>query len=396
MASESSPSSSTCTSVDEFDESSGHLEFRKRKTKDDSYGRDFKIARGSQSKGESVSNWKIHKLDKLGLSYKNHTSNFQDFFKVVKKFGFGPLSEEKKSILESLTELIKKAMSKTSFNIRRKENAEYCKGELKSCIEVTEEIKPLWDNLVTEGKLTWYHTQILVHLLNFYEQFTLFLRTRCVANTCPPVEANYTALLASFVEIFLLRAKQGGEFKSIVNINGVPTSAAPALRLVNVGSLQDIERNLCLCVIAVVEVKRTAKRSGSSEKFDIHSALWDDVLAQHAGELLLEYQNTQYASKDCDTKVILGFICLETTLIFTWLELSDIHYADIKEGNLLQDDSKDEDEKEIKDKKESGKISYTKPYDYLLKEDREQILDFLYELAFQSEERFSASKKRKS
>ncbi|XP_062599291.1 uncharacterized protein LOC134260760 isoform X2 [Saccostrea cucullata] len=335
MASESS-CTSTCESVDEFDESCGHLKFRKRKTKDDYHGRDYKIARGSQSYsiGECVSNWKIERLDKLGLSYKNHTSNFKDFFKVVEKFGFGPLSEEKKSILESLTELTKKAMSKTSFNMTRKENTEYCKGELGSCIEVTEEIKPLWDSLVSKGELTWYHTQILVHLLNFYEQLTLFLRARCVTYTHPPVEANYRALLASFVKIFLLRAKQGEELRSTVNINGVPSSTAPALRLVNVGGLQDIERNLCLCVISV--------------------------------------------------------------LVFTWLELGDIHYADIKEGNLFQKDSTNRDEPEIQDKKESGEISYTRPYDYLLREDREQILEFLYELAFQSEEKLSARKKQKS
>ncbi|XP_062599290.1 uncharacterized protein LOC134260760 isoform X1 [Saccostrea cucullata] len=395
MASESS-CTSTCESVDEFDESCGHLKFRKRKTKDDYHGRDYKIARGSQSYsiGECVSNWKIERLDKLGLSYKNHTSNFKDFFKVVEKFGFGPLSEEKKSILESLTELTKKAMSKTSFNMTRKENTEYCKGELGSCIEVTEEIKPLWDSLVSKGELTWYHTQILVHLLNFYEQLTLFLRARCVTYTHPPVEANYRALLASFVKIFLLRAKQGEELRSTVNINGVPSSTAPALRLVNVGGLQDIERNLCLCVISVV--KRSVRRSGSPERFDIHSALSDDILAQHAGELLLEYQNTQYASKDCDSKVMLGIICLETTLVFTWLELGDIHYADIKEGNLFQKDSTNRDEPEIQDKKESGEISYTRPYDYLLREDREQILEFLYELAFQSEEKLSARKKQKS
>jgi hypothetical protein len=48
----------------------------------------------------------------------------------------------------------------------------------------------------------------------------------------------------------------------------------------------------------------------------VYSAVPEDLLAQHAGSLLLEYPNTQYASRDRETKVIQGVICMETQ-VFT-------------------------------------------------------------------------------
>ncbi|XP_048753359.2 uncharacterized protein LOC125664581 isoform X2 [Ostrea edulis] len=457
---------------------------RKRK-KDDCCGTCHKISKSVKSteEHERVSDWKIYKLDKIGLSYKSQSSTVDDFFRTVEKFGFGPLSDEKREVSLSLTRLTKEIMTDTSFNMTRKENAAYCIGELEKCVEVTREIKPVWGKLVTEGQLSWYHAQSLVYLLNFYEQLTLFLRARSMVTAHPPVKANYTALLSSFVHIFLLKAKQGAELRCVTSIEGEPTSAVPDLRLVNIGSMQDIERNFTVCVINVVEVKKTRRRGDSLEGCDICSAVWDDLLARHAGCLLLEYPNTQYASKDCDTKVIQGIICMETQLIFTWLEVSDVHYADIKEGNVsekmrdtprgrsadikegnvsekmrdtprgrsadikegnvsekmrdtprgrsadikegnvsekmrdtprgrsagikegnvsekmkdtLRGRSADIKEGNVSEKMRDtprgrrGMISYTRPYDYLLKDDREQILEFLYRLGLQSEGKSTA------
>jgi hypothetical protein len=58
------------------------------------------------------------------------------------------------------------------------------------------------------------------------------------------------------------------------------------------------------------------RRRESGEKFDVYSAVGEDLLAQHAGSLLLEYPNTQYACRDQDSKVIQGIICMETQ-VFT-------------------------------------------------------------------------------
>lgn len=68
-------------------------------------------------------------------------------------------------------------------------------------------------------------------------------------------------------------------------------------------------------ILVYLKVKKTRRRGDSLEGCDICSAVWDDLLARHAGCLLLEYPNTQYASKDCDTKVIQGIICMEMQVL---------------------------------------------------------------------------------
>jgi hypothetical protein len=155
MASDSSYSQpSTSRSLDEWESDvitspRKNTKPRKRKrAEDDCCGIYSEI---SDVQYKSVSDWKICKLDRICLSYKRQSSIFDDFFRLVGKFGFEPLADEMREVLNSLTRLTKN----TSFNVRRIENKAYCVGELEKCVEVTREIRTVWNKLMTERRLSW-------------------------------------------------------------------------------------------------------------------------------------------------------------------------------------------------------------------------------------------------
>lgn len=213
-----------------------------------------------------------------------------------------------------------------------------------------------------------------------------------------------------------------------MTIKGVKSSSDPDLRAtVPVSSFGRISSVL---VINVEEMKPDYKHRVPAGPFQITEAVQHRVLEQHASQLLLDFKMSVFA----DIGAIFGIICMRTSLIFTCLKMSWKHYELIKmhgedvtkKGMAFEEDDeevenerkrlctrKEEEESESKrlctrneeseskrqctrkektskdsktkerneaKTKQSGTVFYTTPYDYLVKEDRQQITEFLFRL----------------
>lgn len=258
---------------------------------------------------------------------------------------------------------------------------------------------------------------------------------RTLAKEKPITEQSYTELCCKFLEIFLLNVRSGAMEKSVMMIKGVRNSSVPDLRLtLPVPSISSFGQTSSVVVIGVVEVKPDYDETVHSESFQIVKAVKNKILGQHAGELLLDLKMSVLA----EIGAIFGIICMRTNLIFTCLKMSWKHYESIKmygedvtikgmtfdeeeEEEEEEDDEKEEEEEKTKEKNEktlskakthqvqsvntsenldpkiverkevpknerrSGTIFYTRPYNYLIKDDRNQIKEFLFWLGVQVE-----------
>lgn len=357
----------------------------------------------------NVSNWTLSRVKDYGLHYENKISPFSDFYDIFKacdgknESGFiFPLEGEEKTLLETLVDQTNLMIdqygvegedpmmwrSKTLFNwVRLKKN---CKEAAKNLIQNIPTRNPLLQE-------SHFALKRFYHALNdhFQERIENYNSSTEVTKEC------YTDLLSKFLEVFLLTPRRGMR-KSVLEITGKTESSVPDLRLTN-----DTAMNLF--VIEVVEIKQVLCNLDESVPFDINKSVDDRVLGQHAKELLIDYQKTSFG----DLEAAFGIICMQTSIIFTCLRMSLMHYANIQQYgtdlvyreikgddsfHMLKDESEEREEdfnyKKSKRRKvmpenatvdetdnearNSGAIFYTKPYNYLVSRDRRQIMDFLF------------------
>ncbi|XP_062613969.1 uncharacterized protein LOC134275714 [Saccostrea cucullata] len=156
----------------------------------------------------------------------------------------------------------------------------------------------------------------------------------------------------------MLSPQPGKSNKRNQVLGGVPITSIPDLRVVCYGQFP-----LTLGVVTVKEEKLTMPCD-----LDVYSAeeIPADALGQHAGEMLLEYEYSLFE------EAVFGILCFRTKLIFTFLKLSDEHFHSI----LNHKDHCDICARSI--------IYYTRPYDYLIREQREAILELLFWLGLQT------------
>lgn len=364
--------------------------------------------------------WTLSRVKDYGLHYENKTSPFSDFYDLFKACdgkndsGFiFPLEGEEKTLLETLVDQTNLMIdqygveredpmmwsSKTLFNwVRLKKN---CK----------EAVKNLTQNIPTRNPLlqeSHFALKKFYHAMNdhFQERIENYNSSTEVTKEC------YTDLLSNFLEVFLLTPRRGMR-KSVLEITGKTESSVPDLRLTN-----DTAMNLF--VIEVMEVKQVQCNLDESVPFDINKELNDRLLGQHARELLINYQKTSFG----DLEAALGIICMQTSIIFTCLKMSLVHYANIQQYGtdlvsreikgddsfrMLKDESDEREEEGFnykkskrrkvvleqatedendKEARNSGTIFYTKPYNYLVSKDRRQIMNFLFWIGINSRRNF--------
>lgn len=391
---------------------------RQRSSADPSWS-PFESDKEEKRKLRSVSSWTLSRVKDYGLHYENQTSSFSDFYDLFKACGgkidsgfISPLEGEEKTLLHTLVDQTNLMIDK--YGVEQDDPMMWSSKSLFNWVKLKknckEAAKNITQNITTRDPLlqeSHFALKKFYHALNdhFQEKIENYNSSTEVTEEC------YTDLLSKFLEVFLLTPRRGMR-KSVMEITGRTESSMPDLRLT-------IDTAMNLFVVEVVEVKRVQCNLDESVPFDINKSLNDRVLGQHAGELLIDYQKSCFG----DLEAAFGIICMQTSIIFTCLKMSLVHYANIQQYGtdlvsremkvddsfqLLKDESDEEEEvfnvkkskrrkvvseKATEDKTEnkarkSGTIFYTKPYNYLLSKDRKQIMEFLFWIGINSRRNF--------
>ncbi|XP_071140806.1 uncharacterized protein [Mytilus edulis] len=199
----------------------------------------------------------------------------------------------------------------------------------------------------------------------------------------PTSKHLYTGMVGALARMCYLQDELGSVYQSEMRINNVDVISSPDLRLK--GTLlnteeEDLSQQISHLVVSVIELKhnsdskepvykhKTRSENGCSdtnEDIAIHqlSFLHSAALGQHAGELLLEWQDS------CFNPYMPGMIVSGTKVVMTLLHITQDHVNRLKNGwDLVPDEDK-------------ATIHYGKPLDLLVKEDRDILLETLFKLS---------------
>lgn len=390
---------------------------KKKKQQSTSSDTDYNWDSKPSRKKTHVSSWTKETAEGYGLFYEKDASRFTDFYdlfgscKGKSRYGFiYPLNGEDKKLLDSLVEQTDEMIEK--YGVEMETGWEWTVAAdwpfvWTKCCDAVRVLNEIGRPSVYSGN----HMRCYAALVNFYKALKDYVQEemwRSSSSTQSDVpEGTYTELCSKFFEIFLLTSRRGEFRKSVMMIKDIPTSSIPDLRL----TLSTFSPPSLFVVEVVDEIQKSAL--ANSVPFDIHQALDNRVLGQHAGELLLDFQLSAFR----DLQAVFGIICMQTSLIFTCLKITTKHYQYIHDfgedvvikgmevddsSGLIKSISDDEDEKGEnknyektrqhqekktsattdstmeKDLRKSGTIFYTKPYNYLISKDRKDLMEFLF------------------
>ncbi|CAC5363726.1 unnamed protein product [Mytilus coruscus] len=198
-------------------------------------------------------------------------------------------------------------------------------------------------------------------------------------------EASFTYLFMKFTEICFLSPEIGEGDKTNLWIRNKKVGCLPDVHYWQQSSIPN--RNV---LMMLAEFKSTALKTSEdtveSEEFSstedisttdstststsyhkkpekspwIHSKIHPDVLAQFGHEMLAECHNSIFVPET------LGIMCMKTKIIFSYLQLSNKHYRDLKgyEPGAVEN--------------MCSHIQYTQIFDIMEAEDRNQLLDVFF------------------
>ncbi|XP_061170745.1 uncharacterized protein LOC133180192 [Saccostrea echinata] len=359
-----------------------------------------------------VSSWTLDKAEANGLFYEKETSEFSDFYEMFSsckgknRYGFiHPLEGEEKTLVDSLVAQTSEMIDKHGVEMTTGWDwtvAADWPFVWRKCCDAVKILNETCRPMVSKGE----HIRSFAGLINFYRTLKEHVQEEMWrSNSYTPSEIPeeaYSELCSKFLEIFLLLSRRGGIRKSVMKIKDITVTSTPDLHL----TLPTFSTP-SLFVINVAKV-RTCPLSDCA-LFDIHQAIDNNILGQHAGELLLDFQHSCFR----DLQAVFGIICIKTSVIFTCLKISTKHYQCIKDygedvvmkgidadsSSDIQEDSSLEEGNESdvefchtkgmklsgsektnikKHSNKSGRIFYTRPFNYLVSADRREIVEFLF------------------
>ncbi|CAC5401744.1 unnamed protein product [Mytilus coruscus] len=191
----------------------------------------------------------------------------------------------------------------------------------------------------------------------------------------PTAKHMYTGVVGAFARMCFSQDELGNVYDSEMCIKNVDVVSRPDLRfkgtLLNTDE-DDLSQQLSQLVVSVIELKhnsdskdpvykhKTRSEKGCSETnedADIHELSFLDagVLGQHAGELLLEWEDS------CFNPYMPGMIVSKHKIFSEQKKLKN-------SWDLVPDEDK-------------ATIHYGKPLDLLVKEDRDILLETLFKLS---------------
>ncbi|XP_048749290.2 uncharacterized protein LOC125661348 isoform X2 [Ostrea edulis] len=302
----------------------------------------------------SVSSWTRHVANKLGIVYHKKPTDVAEFFKISegsREFIY-PFKGENKQILDSLVSVTQKKLCKA-----RKLNGTVFSEEAAQCISYLHAAASFQEIMADLDKLE-------------KEASNQSSESRYLRRSHIKLEEFFMQLNKFYIKRGDELSKKEVTCKRTMKIGDISATSVPDLCF---WAPFPLAYFTCysIGVVTVTEVKVEQKEQGDDESFDISTAVCDQVLGQHAGELLLEIRDSAFEN------VALGIICMQTKIIFTHLEIGQEHLAMIQRNG-------DVDGRFEVDGRESGTIYYTKPYDYMNESDRSEILEFLFWLGLHS------------
>ncbi|VDI45761.1 Hypothetical predicted protein [Mytilus galloprovincialis] len=172
-------------------------------------------------------------------------------------------------------------------------------------------------------------------------------------------EGVFTSLFMKFAEIFFLQP-DFGEHKTIsLKIRNKYIGCIPDVRFNQ--SVQKSEGRSCL-LLMLAEVKKDVLKvpddDDDSKTPWIEKKLKKQVLGQIGSQLLLECWHSVFVPKS------LGIVCIGTEIIFLYMDTEFDHYEALMANNITDS--------------HRSTIQYTKSFDIMKMEDRNELVDFLF------------------
>ncbi|XP_061163981.1 uncharacterized protein LOC133173080 isoform X1 [Saccostrea echinata] len=345
---------------------------------DDSYNSEVKYGRCC---GNHVSKWDICVLESVGILYDEKATELSELYKSSLEDLYPIVFEGIKDhavfwtklleIKECLIESTEKCMqSLDAGHMSQLESSVYRKEFDKSFQAVTKIKEEMLMKIGSPSSLDYLSRYIfsiwgtgISEYVHYYSGLIKELNTERRSG----VNGEFSQLLIFFSKIFLLNPLRGdAKRKMQMRLNGVDTTSVPDVRYSLLGDCTPYQRNSSVLTVTSGEMKMWKfKDLESAPDFNIRDLKFqgqslDRLLGQHGGELLVENLNSVLFN------TVLGIICIQTTVIFTCLKLDPEHLRE------LEDASKPENGR--------SRIHYSKPYNFLVKKDREEILDTMFHL----------------
>ncbi|XP_048750468.2 uncharacterized protein LOC125662331 isoform X1 [Ostrea edulis] len=360
----------------------------------DSSSSDTRGNRGTKYKkpqhdADSVSNWTTKTLNEYGIMYKNNPVTIEEFTNTIKSKANEVCEKTDPDFLSTLVMLSKRGLA-FSLDIpeRVKENKLSESSDKVLQIlrdfdafvnEILEKEEKYIGSEVRNKTLFFTWTYSVRSFLNYYKKFLEIVNISLAESmlTKPVMEAHLHELFMVFSRIFFLEPELGSKEVKRLIIGTKVVSCIPDVRFTCLNPqkhgvlmmLTEGKKDESFRENKSFESRRTRRSSESSVESDddsgnyIHSLLDIHVLGRHGGELLSELRTSAFAPT-----MVFGCICVETEIIFTYLEMKGDHLNKIVfEGNCYG---------------ESSYIRYTKPLNYLMEEERSRCLDLLFLLGF--------------
>ncbi|CAG2256612.1 unnamed protein product [Mytilus edulis] len=172
-------------------------------------------------------------------------------------------------------------------------------------------------------------------------------------------DSAFTNLFMKFTEIFFLKPEVSENKKTVLKIRNKVVGCVPDIGFYE----HDGERHRARLLIMLTELKSNALKKRADEEEDsnlpwIESYLESGVIGQIGIQLVSECWNSTFCPNT------LGIICMKTKIMFMYLEMNPEQCEALTKN------------KDLKGK--TSCIQYSKPYDIMKKEDRDQLIDILF------------------
>lgn len=333
--------------------------------------------------GDHVSKWDNSLLESYGILYDEKAtelsglfnSAFRDLYSVAVKGlkEHAVLWTKLLKIKETLVESTKRCLQSLDVDEEfSKMNMIKCialEKETEKCLDTMTKIKEeialtmKSEDIISRHIFSLWHAGI-VEYVQYYSQMIKDLSF----DRRLGVEGEFCQLLTYFTRIFLLSPVRGDATgKMQLDLYGEETSSVPDLRFSMQRKCSAEERGVSVITATIGEVKMwsLAKEENTEFEFDIRNLKLkgqsvDSLMGQHGGELLVESTKSALQSTN------LGIICIKTLIIFTCLDMNTEHLSSLQEGSPVDN--------------EKSYIHYSKPYNILVRKDREEILETMFHL----------------
>lgn len=320
---------------------------------------------------KSTSRWNRFCLDKLGIHYHEEflASPFDILDKATENNGcFGPLADdERKLYIEQLKEKMTFNISKSDFDEMLLDTDSTRKRLKEFLEEINDQSK---ENFSSEGPS--YLAYELLHDIGHILSYEAAGHEHCRMWQGPPSKALYTTAFNHFARMCWIEALPGSLWKSKMTVCLTDVTSTTDILLMPIKSpLHMVDELVEADTVSVVSVVEVCKKYSNdySDGSSIDDYICPDALAQHGGELLLYssfYSKRLFGGKHhSNIRTFPGMIVIGTEVIFTLLVTDTKHLSEVCSKPVVN---------------RTAKIYYSKPKDYLKKEDRDTLMEAITRL----------------